>query len=81
MFDRSKGDEDYVTFHRLTAYQLFLGSTYDWQGPRAALILYDQVLNSSSRDITWIYRKYANINNNSSINLSSICRFFKEKFG
>ena len=33
---------------------------YDWHGARAALILYDQVLNSSSRDIY--------------LNLSEICQ-------
>ena len=50
----SKGDADCVTFHRLNAYHLFLGSYFYATlktGMAAPLRLYDQVLNSSWRDI------------------------------
>ena len=50
----SNGDGDRVTFHRLTAYHLFLASYFDatlTTGIARGTDTYDQVLKSSSRDI------------------------------
>ena len=62
-------DGDCVTFHRLTAYHLFLGSHFDgnaylvWRAARIWTLLHEA--------LNWIYRKYATTNDN-----TSFCRIF-----
>ena len=79
----SKVHGDCVTSHGLTAYHLFLGSYFEatlTTGMTGGTDTYDQVLNSSSRDI---YLSLSEIcqHQQQLEHLSGICRFFEEKFG
>ena len=62
-------DGDWITFHRLPAYRLFLGSHFDgnaylvWRAARIWTLLHEA--------LKWIYRKYATTNDN-----TSFCRVF-----
>ena len=68
-------DGDCVTSHGLTAYHLFLGSYFEAtpttgmaRGTDGFMIKFWTLLHET---FTWIYRKYAKTNNN-----TSICRVF-----
>ena len=71
-------DGDCVTFHRLTAYHLFLGSHFD--GTRASQEAHGTDLNSSSRDIEMNLSEICHHQQQNEL-FSGICRFLYEKFG
>ena len=76
-------DGDCVTSHGLSAYHLFLGSYLEATlatGMTGGTDTYDQVLNSSSRDIYLSLSEICQYQQQLE-HLSGICRFFEEKSG